>query len=175
MVINSDCLKSFTNRDVAFFRIIDGRDRSIEDLGSPEFFQDKPKTNPFKEALFVPLAVLAKSAAALLVARYLNQPPPSWPILAIPYSGATVATDFDAMFGDTRPFDIGVKVWLKACHSGDWFVAYRAQNVLVFFLFHLSGSQEFWDGILARFQDTERLCFEGTRLVDLIAYEWRRV
>jgi hypothetical protein len=81
-----------------------------------------------------------------------------------------VATDFDAMFGDTRPFDIGVKVWLKACHSGDWFVAYRAQNVLVFFLFHLSGSQEFWDGILAKFQDTERLCFEGTRLVDLIAY-----
>ena len=49
--------------------------------------------------------------------------------------------NFDAIFGGTKPFDVGVKVWLRRFESGDWFALYRAQNVLVFFLFRLSSTR----------------------------------
>ena len=102
------------------------------------FFSGKPKANAIRDALFVALAVLTKSAAALLVARHLHEPPSSWKVLAIPYIGATDAHDFDAILGDTKPFDVGVKVWLRRFESGDWFALYRARNVLVFLLFRFS-------------------------------------
>ncbi|MGH8611090.1 MAG: hypothetical protein ACREYF_03330 [Gammaproteobacteria bacterium] len=96
-------------------------------------------------------------------------------MLAIPYTGATEAHDFDEIFGKTKPFDVGVKVWLRRFESGDWFALYRARNVLVFFLFRLPSSDDNWNGMLARFQDAERLSFSGARLTDLIDYQWQRV
>lgn len=175
MAFNSECLKEFTERDLAFFKFIDVREKTPADFSKPSFFSDKPKTIPIRDALFVALAVLTKSTAALLVARQLHEPPASWNVLAIPYAGATEAHDFDLIFGATKPFDVGVKVWLRRFQSGDWFALYRAKNVLVFFLFHLSSVTENWNGMLERFRDAERLAFHGARLIDLIDYEWRRV
>lgn len=175
MALNSECFKGFTKRDLAFFKLIDVREKSISEFSSTAFFSDKPKTRPIRDALFVALAVLTKSAAALLVARHLCEPPSSWRVLAMPFTGATDAHDFDDIFGKTKPFDVGVKVWLRCFESGDWFALYRARNVLVFFLFHLSSSDEIWDGMLARFQDAERLSFSGVRLIDLIDFKWRQV
>lgn len=128
-----------------------------------------------RDALFVALAVLTKSAAALLVARKLQALPTGWRVLAIPYSGATEALDFDSLFGDTKPFDIGVKVWIRPSESGDWFALYRARNVLIYFLFHFSDTDVIWEGMLARFPDAERLSFQGTRLNELIDYRWQQV
>lgn len=175
MAINSDCLKEFTQRDLAFFKFIDVRERSIEDFSAPTFFSDKPKTNPMRDALFTALAVLTKSAAALLVARHLSEVPKLWRVLAIPYAGATEAADFDEIFGNTPPFDVGVKVWLRRFDSGDWFALYRAQNILVFFLFRFSETDTIWNGMIERFQDADRLSFEGEHLNALIDYQWRKV
>ena len=175
MALNSECFKGFTKRDLAFFKFIDVRDRTLTEFSTPSFFSDKPKTIPTRDALFVALSVLTKSAAALLVARHIHVPPISWDVLAIPYTGATEAHDFDEIFGATKPFDVGVKVWLRRFESGDWFALYRAKNVLVFFLFRMSIATENWNGMLKRFPDAERLSFNGARLTDLIGYQWQRV
>lgn len=175
MALNSECLKGFTKRDLRFFKFIDVRDKDVAEFSAPSFFTGKPKTNPIRDALFVALAVLTKSTAALLVARKLQALPSRWSVLAIPYSGATEAHDFDSLFGDTKPFDIGVKVWIRPFDSGDWFALYRARNVLVYFLFRLSKTDAIWDGMLARFPDAERLSFEGARLNELIDYKWQQV
>lgn len=175
MALNSECLKGFTRQDLQFFKFIDVREKDTAEWSSPSFFSGKPKTDPIRDALFVALAVLAKSAAALLVSRHLAQLPERWRILAMPYFGATDALDFDSLFGKTKPFDIGVKVWLRALESGDWFTIFRAHNVLVFFLFQLFGSDQVWDGVLTSFRDAERLLFEGNRLTDLIDYQWQQV
>lgn len=175
MAINSECLKDFTKRDLVFFKIIDVRESDAPEFLSLSFLSDKPRATPIRDAIFVALAVLTKSAAALLVARYLHETPSFWEVLAIPYTGAKGAHDFDAILGDTKPFDIGVKIWPRRFESGDWFVLYRAHNVLVFFLFRLSNSKENWNGMLIRFQDSERLSFKGGQLTSLIGYEWQRV
>ncbi|HBU28917.1 MAG: hypothetical protein A2X71_12885 [Thiobacillus sp. GWE1_62_9] len=174
MAINSDCLKEFTQRDLAFFKFIDVRENSVADFSMPAFFSGKPKTNPMRDALFTSLAVLTKSAAALLVARHLSEVPPRWRVLAIPYSGATETADFDEIFGNTQPFDVGVKVWLRRFDSGDWFALYRAQNILVFLLFRFAETDAIWNGMIERFQDTDCLCFEGEHLNELTNYQWRK-
>jgi len=175
LAINSDCLKDFTHRDRAFFKIIDVRDKTVAQFSDPEFFAGKPKATPLRDALFTALAVLTKSAAALLVKRHLPTPPTRWRVLAIPYTGATDEADFDEIFGDTEPFDLGLKVWLKRFPTGDWFALYRAYNVLVFFLFHFSDDDSMWTGMCDRFRDAERLCFEGSNLNELINYRWKSV
>lgn len=175
MALNSECFREFSKRDLAFFKFIDVRNKTVDEFSAPSFFANKQKTVPIRDALFVALSVLTKSAAALLVARHLLEQPASWNVLAIPYTGATEAHDFDEIFGDTKPFDVGVKVWLRRFESGDWFALYRARNVLIFFLFRLSPSAENWKGMLERFPEAERLSFSGPRLTDLIGYEWKRI
>lgn len=175
MAIKSDCLKEFTHRDITFFKFIDVRENSVADFSMPAFFSEKPKISPLRDALFTALAVLAKSAAALLVARHIREVPPRWRVLAIPYSGANDTTDFDEIFGDTQPFDVGVKVWLRRFGSDDWFALYRAQNILVFFLFGFSEADIIWNGMIERFQNADCLFFESEYLNALIDYQWRVV
>lgn len=175
MAINSDCLREFTQRDLTYFKFIDVREKSIADFSMPSFFSGKPKTNPMRDALFTSLAVLTKSAAALLVTRHLCKVPPRWKVLAITYSGTTEAAEFDDIFGDTQPFDVGVKVWLRRCDSGDWFALYKVHNALVFFMFKFSETDTIWNGMIERFQDADCLCFEGEHLNALIDYKWRKV
>lgn len=174
MIINQDCLKELTQRDLRFFKFIDVRNKSISELETPSFFTGKPKTNPIRDALFVALSVLTKSAAALLIKRYLHAVPSQWNVLAIPYSGATEKTDLDNIFGDTKPFDIGVKVWIRHFDTEHWFALYRAQNVLVFFLFRFSKSETIWNGMIDRFPDAEHLIFQGDHLNELINYQWQK-
>ena len=177
MAINSECLKEFTQRDLKFFKFIDVRGNSIEDFSSPTFFSGQPKTIPKRDALFTALAVLTKSAAAILVSRHLPKIPAQWKVLAITYHGATESVDvvIDKILGDTHPFDVGVKLWLRPFDSGDWFVLYRAKNILVFFLFKFSDTDAIWNGMIEQFQDGNRLYFEGKHLNSLINFQWRKV
>lgn len=175
MAVNADCLKGLSKRDLRFFKFIDARDKSAAELSEPSFFSGKPQTNPIRDALFVALAVLTKSAAALLLARHLPKVPATWRVLAIPYGGATDAIDLDEELGPRKPFAAGVKAWFHPFESGDWFVVYRARTLLVWFLFWLSESDDAWQATLGRFSDAERLYFEGRQLNDLIDYQWQRV
>lgn len=175
MAVNAECLPNFTDRDLRFFKLIDVRDKEIAEFSDPSFFNGKTKTNPTREALFVALMVLTKSAAALLVARHLDSVPSKWKVLAIPYSGATDELDFDVIFGTTKPFDVGVKVWMRPFECGDWFVLYRTRGALVYFLFNFSESQTTWNGMIERFRDAQPLAFDGTSLNELLTTGWRRI
>ncbi len=175
MVLNSDCFKEFNQRDLKFFKFIDVRESSVEDISQSSFYTDKQKANPKRDALFTLLAVLTKSVAALLVARHLHEVPPRWKVLAIPYTGTTEAVDFDEFFGNTKPFDLGVKVWVKQTNTGDWFAAYKTQNILVYFLFKFSGTDTFWNGMAERFPDADCFCFESDNLNALIDYQWGKL
>ncbi len=174
MAINPDCLENFSEKDLTFFKFIDGRNTLAINLPEPSFFLDKPKANFQRDVLFTSLAVLTKSAAALLVKRKLSGIPQKWKVLAVPYTGDTELIDFDSIFGNAQPFDIGVKVWLGLTDTNDWFAAYKAHGILIYFLFKFSETNSFWNGIIERFQDASCWCFEGDNLNALINYQWQK-
>jgi hypothetical protein len=175
LALNSSCLPNFTKRDLAFFQFTDVREKEHGEWSNPAFFQDKPKTNALKQALYIALAVLTKSAAALLVARHLQTVPSSWRVVAIPYFGKDNVIDFDKLLGDTKPFDVGLKVWIRQMEKGDWFAIYKARDVVLYLLFWFSGDRDHIEGIARIFSDADRLLFEGNNLMDLVGYEWRKV
>ena len=174
MALNSECFPGFTERDLEFFKFIDVRDKDYGDWSNPAFFRDKEKTNAKKDALCTALAVLSKSAAALLVSRHLHSVPGYWRIVAIPYIGAA-AVDFDELIGGTKPFEIGVKAWIRQMENGDWFIVYKADDALAYLLFWFSDDKSFLAGLQNIFNDAERLLFEGENLNQLINYEWQQV
>jgi hypothetical protein len=174
MALNSDCFPGFTERDLEFFKFIDVRENDYEDWSKPAFFQGKSKTNAKKNALYTALAVLSKSAAALLLSRSLPSLPSYWRVVAIPYIGAS-SVDLDELLGDTKPFKIGIKAWVRQMENSDWFVIYKADDTLVYLLFWFSGDESVLSGLMNIFDDAERLLFEGETLNQLINHEWVQV
>ncbi|MEE9494670.1 MAG: hypothetical protein V3W04_15025 [Gammaproteobacteria bacterium] len=174
MALNSNCFPGFTERDLEFFKFIDVRNEDCSDWSNPKYFKGKKKINPKKDALYAALAVLSKSAAALLVSRHLNSVPPFWRVVAVPYIGAGTV-DFDAILGNTKPFEVGIKAWIRPMENDDWFVVYKADDVLVYLLFWFSGEKAVVEGVSEIFNDADRLLFEGRNLNLLVNYEWKKV
>lgn len=173
--INSDYLRDFSQQDLRFFKFIDVRHEDISEWSKPSFFANKPKTNPLEQSLFVSLAVLTKSAAALLVSRQLKTLPTQWRIIAIPYYWKDNTMDFDELVGDTKPFDIGVKVWLHEVNNGNWWAIYKASDVVVFLFFWLSGICSDLAEILPFRSDAQCFEFQSMRLIDLVGYQWKQI
>lgn len=175
MTIKSTCLPGFTRRDLAFFKIIDARPLPKDAMHDPDLLQGRQPVNPKQLALFTALAVLTKSAAALLVSRKLPDVPPRWDVLAVPYVGDASGVDFDDILGATAPFDAEVKVWTGLMVTGDYLLVYRAKRVIVYFLFRFSPSSAAYDRMLSQFSDDNRFRFEGGSLMDLVNGVWTEV
>lgn len=175
LAINSNCLPDFSTQDLRFFKFIDVRNKELSEWSNPSFFTGKPKTNPLEHALFVSLSVLAKSASALLVSRELKYIPKQWRIIAIPNYGKHNTIDFDELVGNTKPFDIGVKVWLKPVNNGNWWVIYKAFDMVVFMFYWFSCISS--DIVEISPFRSEAQCFEfqSPRLIDLINYQWKQI
>jgi len=171
--LDASKLPQFTARDLAFFKIIDSRNTDEANWSNSAVFNGRPRTNVARDALYVALSVLAKSAAALLIKRKLHLVPSSWRIYAIPFLGATEALDFDEVRGATQPFDVGVKVWLRS-DPPDWLALYRAKSLLVYLVFVFAPHNA-----LARlhqlFLDLEIHEFSGTSVNDLLTLGWKQV
>lgn len=174
MALNSDCFPGFSEQDLRFFKLIDATAEDAKDLKDSDYFTGKPKANLKKEACFVALSVLAKSAAALVVARGFDRIPKQWKIIAVPYVGAE-PVDFDEIFGATKPFETDVKTWIRETETADWFIAYKAGSVLVYFLFVFSGDTSFTAHIKSVHSDADVRMFEAPRLLDLVNYEWKAI
>lgn len=174
MAINSQCLPTFSEGDLRFFKFIDVRSTDEDEWSSPDFFKDKKRANPQRDALLVALSVLAKSSAALLVKRHRVPVPSTWRIYSFPYRGALEVLDFDTILGDTRPFEVGVKAWIKQLDTGDWFVIYKARGILLFTVFVFSDTDVVRQ-IGAKFADTDRFYFEGSTLNELLTTGWKKV
>lgn len=175
LALNSDCLREFTKRDLVFFNFIDVRDKEYAEFSSPAFFQNQQKTSALQQALFIALAVLTKSAAAVLVSRHLKTVPPQWRVVGVPYFGKDNAVDFDELLGDTKPFDTGLKIWIRPMEKGDWIAIYKVGDVVLYLLFWFSGDSSHLDGIARVFSDADRFLFEGSQLMDLVGYHWKKV
>ena len=57
----------------------------------------------------------------------------------MPYFDKSNSIDFDDLIGNAKPFDIGLKVWIRPMENGDWFVVYKARQTLLYLLFWFSG------------------------------------
>ena len=177
MAINEDCFSDFNKDDLKFFKIIDVRNENYDSWTQPSFFTNKTKTNPKENALFTTLSVLTKSAAALLLAKsHFSSIPSFWRIVAIPYTDAK-SMDFDDMYGQTKPFEDGIKVWIHKINKYAWQVIFKANDTMVFFYFITSQDEASLDFILNNFQDenAERFLFEGEQLNELVNYKWKLV
>lgn len=175
MALNSALLPAFTKQDLQFFQIIDVRAKYKDELHDLSLIEGRQPVNPRLRALHVALAVLTKSAAALIVSRKLMSVPQKWDVLAIPYVGDSDAINFDDLFGLTKPFDVGVKVWLGELETNDYLAVYRAKRVIVFFLFRFSASAAAWDRMLSRFKSAPRLRFVGPALIEVTKHAWESV
>lgn len=172
MAINAGLLPNFTEADLRFFKMIDVRDVDQGAWSSPEFFRDKERTNPIRQAVFVSLSVLAKSAAALLCKRHGVAPSSYWRIHAFAYTGAPPSLSFDDAFGPTKPFDDDLQPWIHEMGGGNYFIAYKARGTLIFFLFALIDNQAV-PGVRALLRDADHLFFQGSAINDLLTTGWK--
>lgn len=170
MVLESTCLPSFTRQDFKYFKIIDASLKSKTEIHDLTLLKGRQPVDLKGLALGTALAVLTKSAAALLVRRKHLPIPRAWDVLAIPHVGDEI--DFDDLFGPTIPFAEGVKVWLGQLETHDYLVTYRAKRVIVYFLFRFSASPEAYDRMLSQFTEGSRLRFQGKTLMELVDYSW---
>lgn len=173
MALKSSCLPNFTTRDLSYFKIINATSKSNDEIHDLGLLEARKTVNPKRQSLFTALAVLTKSAAALLVSRKLFTTPSAWDVLAIPHVGDAHALDFDDIFGPTIPFDSGVKVWLAHLETNDYLVIYRIKRVVIYFLFRFSSAPAAYNRMLNQFTGGSRLRFQGKTLMELVSYTWR--
>ena len=171
--INSAKLPEFTQADLRFFKINDARN---DGTGGQRVRPAVPG-NPRRLALFVALAVLAKSAAALLLARHhLRAVPEDWSIVAIPHAGDATSVDFSDVFGDQRPFAPGVKVLMGSFDPAPALALYVTDKAMVYFLIrdaHMPSSIE--STVVRMFQAADCLRYSGNSLMHLMDHHWHPV
>ena len=167
-------LSSFSKEDFEFFGLIDTTDNNYKDwVHNLDFFKDKKKIIPLEKPLNIVTSVLVKNVAALLVKRFKASPKSYWNVLCMPYQ-VPGSFDLDSIFGNTKPFEIGVKVWIKRLdNNSDYIACYRNQKVSLIIIFSFSPQDEKYSKYCTvTFQDAEKLLFKSPRLMDLVNYNW---
>lgn len=172
LVINAEKLPTFTRKDLEFFKIIDVRAKEEREWSTSEFFRDKKRTNPLRDATFVALSVLAKSAAALLIKRKGLAIPSNWRIFACPFTGSM--SGLNLVSGETVALDHGVHAVIKQASNGDWFVAFEAHRFVVFMLFAFFATSPEPITSLGLL-DADWFVFEGSAINDLLQKSWTKL
>ena len=173
--LDASKLPNLTQKDLEFFKMIDVRDSDVRSLNDPNLYRGKPKTNPTRDALYVILSVLTKSAAALLIKRKIHLVPKSWKVYAIPHSGASDQLDFDEVAGETQPFENGIRAWIwRLDDYQDWLVLYRAKSLLVYLIFVFEGHDPL-PSLKQQFSESEIHFFSGVSINDMLTKSWHKV
>lgn len=166
-------LISFSKEDFKFFGLIDTTNYNYKDWAhNLGFFKDKKKIIPLEKPLNIALSVLTKSATALLVKRFNVSPKSYWNVLCIPYQTPD-SVDLDSIFGNTKPFEIDVKVWIKKLdNNADYIICYKNQKVILIIIFSFSQDEKYSKYCTDTFQNAEKLLFKSSKLIDLVNYNW---
>jgi len=172
LALNQENLAGFGPRDFRFFGIHDARSDPVADFDKPQYYADKPHFDIRKTMLRPVLSVLTKSAAALLVRRYLDDLPRKWNVVCVPYAGDATKADFSTFFGETRPFAGDIRVWMKRFEGSSWVSIYATKTVMLWFFFLMNDDCNLVGGIRERFPVEECLQFEGDSLMELVGYDW---
>jgi hypothetical protein len=126
--------------------------------------------HPFAVPINVALSTLAKSAAGFLVKRFSYPRQGRWRILAIPHYAQDRDFTFDNLFGDTKPLEVGIRLWIKQQDNG-WLAAYKHNRLLVFFCFESSAS-DFFQRVTRVFRNASCLLYDSVNLLSLVDYDW---
>ncbi|MBI3365096.1 MAG: hypothetical protein HY033_09340 [Ignavibacteriae bacterium] len=168
--INSSLLQGFTKQDLNFFKIIDGRKVPNEELTASKYLADKQMANPFQVPSSIALSTLAKSAAGFLVKKYGFPPQGRWRILASHWHGEDEDFDFDHLFGNQKPLEVGIKLWVKPM-GDNWIVAYKFNRFLACFCFE-SVASDLFRQVKGISRNTDWMFFDSDKLIDLVGYDW---
>lgn len=171
IAITEKDLKGFSKYDLEFFRLIDARNLPYSQITKSDFYKDRESIDPFKKPVNVALTVLAKSAAALLFRKHSYYPNGSWQIFATSFLGDPVI-DYDPILGETKPFFPGVKAWIKQYENGDWFCAYKLDELNVYFIFPKTEDLSNINDLKKVMSDYDIVYFRSNRLFDMVGYEW---
>ena len=172
LVLNHNYLNNFDVADLKFFGMYDAKEFSLKDIDNPKYFSNKKQSNLIKQASNIAISVLVKSAAAILVARFGVSPKSSWKVLAIPNVGVLDGIDFDKFLGETKPFEIGIKLWIKQFENGDYFAIYKSQDILLWLVFSFSPDSQNIREVIEKFPEEDHLLFERSTLNELVNYDW---
>ena len=171
--VNSGKLPGLTQADLRFFKVNDARNGQT----GPRRIRPAVSGNPLRLALFVSLAVLAKSAAALLLARgRLRAIPEEWNIVAIPYAGDATSVDFSRVFGDQRPFAPDIKVHMRRFDPNSALALYVTSKAMVYFLIRDARTPSpIETAVIGKFHDAQCWRFSGNNLMQLMDHHWQPV
>lgn len=172
LAINGDCLNNLTEQEKAFFGLIDVRNTPYQAWRSASFFADKKKVNVLDQARNVALSVLTKSAAAILIKRQHVLSSSIWRIVAVPHFIGDAHIELNEIFGETKPFEVGVQAWIDQHANGDWLVIYKVNGLLVELHFALTTNDNTFQTLRQLFPNTKQYVFESNELMDLVGYNW---
>ena len=140
--INSSWFKDFTQQDINFFKLIDVTDLEYEDWAHGTYLSDEQMINPFIIPTNIALTTLAKRPAGFLVKRHGYKLSSRWRILSLPFYVHDQDFNLDSIFGDVKPLEVGIKLWLKSEGNG-WFAGYRHNCFFVLFCIEPTASNLF--------------------------------
>jgi len=173
LAINGDHLKDFSKKDLEFFGLIDVREKKYEDFTNPEFFKNKEKINPMLKPLNSALTVLVKNSAALLVKRYNVSAKSLWRVIIKPCYSYNNELNLKSLFGNVKPFEEGLNIWVNPFDGGDWFIRFQYFKQIFFVFFSITGRKEIIEKISEKFfKKTESYYFQSNQLIDLVNYNW---
>lgn len=171
--ITTKHLSSFSEYDLNFFGLIDTRNIKYDEWSKPEFFKDKKPLN-LDIPLNIILSVLSKSAAAILVSRFKILPSSNWKIIAVPYYSKNQEIDLDDLLGKIKPFEIGLKLWVKKFENGDYYCFYKHHGFIVLFVFSFLNESINLNIANNVFKNEGKYLFQGRKLNELINYDWAK-
>lgn len=172
LAFNSRYLKGFSKWELEFFKINDVRNKKYKSWADISYLKKLDKVDPRRTPANIAITVLTKSAAALLVSRNNVLPDSYWRIAVYPGFDKDGNADFDNLFGQTKPFDIGVKVWIKEVSKADYLVIYKYENFIAFYHFSLSDDIALQQVLPSIFEREHIVHFKSNYLLDLIGYDW---
>jgi hypothetical protein len=163
----------FSDREQRYFGLIDVSALEMEKWLNPDFYQNRKPMNPMERPINAALSVLAKSSSALLVKRHGIPANTYWRIAAKPCHTTLAGADLSPVLGTVKPFENGLKVWIKSFEGGHWFSVFQHRQVFVWFFFAMSDRPAelfHWNKIL--FDDFPALYYEGENLMGMVGYNW---
>ncbi len=173
LAINESLLKNFSTKDLEYFSLIDVRDIEYKDFTNPDFFKNKKAINPMIKPLNSALTVLVKNSAALLVKRYNISPKTFWRVIVKPYYSHNNNLKLNLLFGDIKPFEEGLNIWINPFKGGDWFIRFQYLKQIFFIFFSITGRKQIIEKISEKvFNKTESYYFQSNQLIDLVNFNW---
>ena len=135
LMLNEARLPGFGLQDFRFFGIHDARSDSMASMDDSDYFTRKPRVYFKKTVRNIILSVLAKSAAALLIKRHLEDLPSNWHIVCVFFVGDATKIDLLAFFRKTKPFAKDIRVGMSRFEASSWVSCYVTGTTKVLYFF----------------------------------------